>query len=255
MQRRMLVAGNWKMYTTSGEGALLVQDLADELSDYTGDVEVVVGPPFTGLKAVSTVIELDHLDMGLAAQDCHWESEGAYTGAIAPGMLTELNVDYVIIGHSERREYFGETDDTVNKKVKAVFEAGMVPIMCVGETLTTREALETDAFVRGQVTAGAAGLTAEQAASLVVAYEPIWAIGTGRTPTPESANDVARMIRATLGAMYGPPAAMQARVLYGGSVKPENAAMFFAEPDIDGGLVGGAALKADSFASIVRAAD
>jgi len=249
-----MVAGNWKMYTTSGEGAVLVQDLADALSDFDGDVEVVVGPPFTGLKAASTVIELDHLEMGLAAQDCHWEAEGAFTGAIAPRMLKDLRVDYVIVGHSERREYFGETDETVNKKVKAVFAAGMVPIMCVGETLETREALETDSFVRGQVVAGATGLTPEQADQLVIAYEPIWAIGTGRTPTPESANDVARMIRATVGAMYGPPTAMKVRVLYGGSVKPENAKMFFAEPDVDGGLVGGAALKADSFAEIVRAA-
>lgn len=250
----MLVAGNWKMYTTSGEGAILVQDLADELSDLDGEVEVVVGPPFTGLKAVSTVIELDHLEIGLAAQDCHWEAEGAFTGAIAPRMLLDLHVDYVIVGHSERREYFGETDETVNRKVKAVFEAGMVPIMCVGETLVTREALETDPYVRGQVTAGAAGLTPEQAERLVIAYEPIWAIGTGRMPTPESANDVARMIRATIGAMYGPPVAVKMRILYGGSVKPENAKMFFSEPDVDGGLVGGAALKADSFAGIVRAA-
>ncbi len=254
MERRMLVAGNWKMYTTAGEGAVLVQDLADELSSFDGDVEVVVGPPFTGLKTVSTVIELDHLEMGLAAQDCHWESEGAFTGAVAPRMLVDLRVDYVIVGHSERREYFGETNETVNKKVKAVYSAGMVPIMCVGETLATRDALETDSFVRDQVMAGAAGLTPEQAEQLVVAYEPIWAIGTGRTPTPESANDVARMIRATIGAMYGPPVAMKVRVLYGGSVKPENARMFFAEPDVDGALVGGAALKADSFADIVRAA-
>ncbi|MBN2405182.1 MAG: triose-phosphate isomerase [Coriobacteriia bacterium] len=254
MERRMLVAGNWKMYTTAGEGAVLVQDLADELSSFDGDVEVVVGPPFTGLKTVSTVIELDHLEMGLAAQDCHWESEGAFTGAIAPRMLVDLRVDYVIVGHSERREYFGETNETVNKKVKAVYSAGMVPIMCVGETLATRDSLETDSFVRDQVLAGAAGLTPEQAEQLVVAYEPIWAIGTGRTPTPESANDVARMIRATIGAMYGPPVAMKVRVLYGGSVKPENARMFFAEPDVDGALVGGAALKADSFTDIVRAA-
>jgi triosephosphate isomerase len=169
-------------------------------------------------------------------------------------MLTELRCRYVIVGHSERREYFGETNETVNKKVRAVFDAGMVPIMCCGETLVTREALETESFVRTQVTEGAAGLSAAEAASLVVAYEPIWAIGTGRTPTPEAANDVARSIRATIGAMYGPPAAMAARVLYGGSVKAENARMFFAEPDIDGGLVGGAALNADSFADIAKAA-
>jgi triosephosphate isomerase len=254
MDRRMMIAGNWKMYTTSGEGAVLVQDLARELYDVTGTVDVVVCPPFTGLRAVSTVIELDNLSIGLGAQDMHWVAEGAYTGAIAPRMLTELRCGYVIIGHSERREFFGETDETVNRKVHAAFAAGMTPIMCCGETLVTREALQTDAFVRAQVMAGAVGLTDEQAVRLIIAYEPIWAIGTGRTPTPEAANDVARGIRATVGAMYGPPAAMTIRVLYGGSVKPENAKMFFAEPDIDGALVGGAALKADSFAGIVRAA-
>ncbi|MDI6901499.1 MAG: triose-phosphate isomerase [Anaerosomatales bacterium] len=254
MSRRMLVAGNWKMYTTSGEGATLVQDVADLLEMLDVEAEVAVCPPFTGLKAVSTLIELDHLTIALGAQDCHWESEGAYTGAIAPRMLADLRCSYVIVGHSERREYFGETDETVNKKVRAVFDAGMTPIMCVGESLAVREALETEAFVRQQVRIGAEGLTPEQAARLVVAYEPIWAIGTGRTPTPEAANDVARSIRATLGAVYGPPVAMQVRVLYGGSVKPENAKMFFEEPDVDGGLIGGAALKADSFVDIVKAA-
>jgi triosephosphate isomerase len=254
MKRRMLVAGNWKMYTTSGEGAVLVEDLAELVRDDWDDVEVAVCPPFTGLRALSTLIELDALNIALGAQDCHWEADGAFTGAIAPRMLTELRCDYVIVGHSERREMFGDTDETVNKKVAAVYGAGMVPIMCVGETLAIREALETDAFVRSQVLQGAAGLTPEQAAQLVIAYEPIWAIGTGRTPTPEAANDVARSIRATVGAMYGPPAAMQVRVLYGGSVKPENARMFFDEPDVDGALVGGAALKADSFAAIVKAA-
>lgn len=252
----MMVAGNWKMYTTSGEGAVLVQDIAEELERELDDnaLDVVVCPPFTGIKAASTVIELDRLNMGLGAQDMFWEAEGAFTGAISARMLTELRCTHVIIGHSERREFFAETDETVNKKVRAVFDAGMTPIMCCGETLATRDALETDTFVRAQVMAGAAGLSAEEAAQLVIAYEPIWAIGSGRTPTPEAANDVARNIRATIGAMYGPPAAMQVRVLYGGSVKPENAAMFFAEPDIDGALVGGAALKADSFSAIAKAA-
>jgi len=254
MDRRMLVAGNWKMFTTSGEGAILLSGLADLVRDDWDEVEVAVCPPFTGLKAVSTAIEIDRLRIALGAQDVYWESEGAYTGAIAPRMLAELGCAYVIVGHSERREYFGETNETVNRKVKAVFAAGMVPIMCVGESLATREALETDSFVRTQVTEGASGLDTEDAARLVVAYEPIWAIGTGRTPTPEAANDVARSIRATIGAMYGPPAAMQVRVLYGGSVKAENASMFFSEPDIDGGLVGGASLDATSFAGIVKAA-
>ena len=254
MDRRMLIAGNWKMYTTSGEGVILIQDLTELVRDHWDSVEVVVCPPFTGLKAASTVIEIDRLTIGLGAQDVHWEDEGAFTGAIAPRMLAELRCDYVIIGHSERREYFGETDETVNRKVKATFAAGMTPIMCCGETLDTRENMETESFVRGQVVSGAADLSAEQAARLVIAYEPIWAIGTGRTPTPEAANDVCRTIRATIGAMYGPLAAMSCRILYGGSVKPENAKMFFAEPDIDGALVGAAALKADSFADVVKAA-
>jgi len=254
MDRRMLVAGNWKMFTTSGEGVVLVQDLADLVSEVWDDVEVAVCPPFTGLKAISTLIELDRLTIKLGAQDMHWESEGAFTGAIAPRMLNELRCDYVIIGHSERREFFGETNETINRKVRAAYAAGLAPIMCCGETLATREALETESFVRTQVMEGAAGLSAAEAATLVIAYEPIWAIGTGRTPTPEAANDVCRTIRATIGAMYGPPAAMAVRVLYGGSVKAENAKMFFGEPDIDGGLVGGAALKADSFADIVKAA-
>ena len=254
MGRRMLVAGNWKMYTTSGEGALLASAVANLASDDWDDVEVAVCPPFTGLKALSTEIEVDQLHLSLGAQDVFWETEGAYTGAIAPRMLAELRCDYVIVGHSERREFFGETNDTVNRKVKAVFAAGMVPIMCVGESLAMREARETESFVRTQVMQGAADLDPADAARLVIAYEPIWAIGTGHTPTPEAANDVARSIRATVGAMYGSPAAMQVRILYGGSVKAENASMFFAEPDIDGGLVGGASLDAGSFAGIVKAA-
>jgi triosephosphate isomerase (EC 5.3.1.1) len=182
MSRRMLVAGNWKMHTTSGEGATLVQDIADLLEMLDVEAEVAVCPPFTGLKSVSTLIELDHLTIALGAQDCHWEPEGAYTGAIAPRMLADLRCSYVIVGHSERREYFGETDETVNRKVRAIFDAGMTPIMCVGESLAVREALETEAFVRQQVRVGAEGLTPEQAARLVVAYEPIWAIGTGAHP-------------------------------------------------------------------------
>jgi triosephosphate isomerase (TIM) len=252
--RTPMVAGNWKMYTTSGEGAVLVDHVQDLISDAWDRVDVVVCPPFTGLKAISTIIELDRLSIGLGAQDVHWEEEGAFTGAVAPRMLAELRCGYCIVGHSERRQYFGETDETVNRKVHALFKHGIEPIMCCGESLDTYDAGETESFVRSQVRAGLAGLTADQASALIVAYEPIWAIGTGRTPVPEKANDVARMIRATIGAMYGPPAAMAARVLYGGSVKPENAAVFFSEPDIDGALVGGAALSAPAFADIVHAA-
>jgi triosephosphate isomerase (TIM) len=252
--RTPMVAGNWKMYKTSGEGAVLVQDIAEVVTDAWDDVECVVCPPFTAIKAVSTLIELDHLTLGLGAQDVFWEEEGAYTGAIAPRMLEELRCDYCIVGHSERREFFGETNETVNKKVLALLRHGIKPIVCCGESLGTYEAGQTTDFVRTQIREGVAGLTPEQAGSLVIAYEPIWAIGTGHTPTPEKANDVARMIRATVGAMYGPPAALTCRVLYGGSVKPENAALFFSEPDIDGALVGGAALKAESFSDIVHAA-
>jgi len=254
MARRPMVAGNWKMHKTAGEGAILTQRIEPLVSGFWDDVEVVVCPPFTALKSVSTVIELDRLTMGLGAQDVHWEAEGAYTGAISTRMLVDLRCDYVIVGHSERREFFGETDETVNKKAHAVFAAGMVPIVCVGEPLAVREADETEQYVRAQVRAAIEGLSAEDAARLVIAYEPIWAIGTGRTPTPEGANDVARSIRATIGATFGQPAAMTMRVLYGGSVKPENASMFFAEPDIDGALVGGASLEAEPFAAICEAA-
>jgi triosephosphate isomerase (TIM) len=257
-ERRPMVAGNWKMYTRSrrgpGQGTILVQETDQLIESVWDEVEVVFAPPFTGLYPLSTLIELDGPHIKLGAQDVYWEDEGAFTGEVSPVMLADLGVDYVIVGHSERREFFGETDETVNKKVKAVFTHGMTPILCCGEDLDQHEAGETEAFVASQVRNGSAGLTSEQAAALVVAYEPIWAIGTGRTAVPEDANDVSRTIRATIGALFGPPAAMSMRVLYGGSVKPENAAMFFSEPDIDGALVGGAALNAASFADIVRAA-
>lgn len=253
-ERTPLIAGNWKMYKTAGEAAILVQDLDELVTGVYNRVEVAVCPPFTALKSASTVIELDKLDMKLGAQDVFWESEGAYTGEVSPRMLADLRCDYVIVGHSERRQYFGETDETVNKKAKAVYAADMVPIVCVGESLATHEAGATEDFVRAQVRGGLEGLPPEQAARIVVAYEPIWAIGTGHTAIPESANDVSRTIRATVGAMFGPPAAQTMRVLYGGSVKPENAASFFAEPDVDGALVGGASLEAKVFAEIVRAA-
>jgi triosephosphate isomerase len=252
--RTPMVAGNWKMFTTSGEGAILIDRVQDVVSDVWDQVDIVACPPFTGLKAASTIIELDHLRIGLGAQDVHWEEEGAFTGAIAPRMLVDLRCGYCIVGHSERRQMFGETDETVSKKVHALLKHNIAPIVCCGESLELYEAGKTAEFVRGQIRAGLDGLTGAQAAAMIVAYEPIWAIGTGHTPTPEKANDVCRMIRATIGAMYGPEAASTARVLYGGSVKPENAAMFFSEPDIDGALVGGAALKADTFSDIVHAA-
>ena len=254
MSRKPMIAGNWKMHKTSGEGAILVQNIDERVEPYWNRVDVVICPPFTGLKAASTVIELDRLEIGLGAQNVHWEPEGAFTGEISVRMLKELRCDYCIVGHSERRQMFGETDETVNLKVKALFASGITPIMCVGESLETRDAGDTESYVRAQVKAGLEGITAEQAASLVIAYEPIWAIGTGRTPTPESANDVCRSIRATVGALFGPPAAMALRVLYGGSAKPENLGLFMAEPDIDGALIGGAALDAASFGAMVATA-
>ncbi len=254
MGRTPMIAGNWKMFKTSGEGAILVQNLEELVSPYADRVDVVVCPPFTALKSVSVVIELDRVDIGLAAQNVHWEADGAYTGEISTRMLKELRCGYCVVGHSERREMFGDTNETVNKKVRALFEAGITPIMCCGESLETRDAGETDAFVREQVRAGLEGITAEQAATIVIAYEPIWAIGTGRTPTPEAANDVCRGIRATVGALFGQPAAIQMRVLYGGSAKPENIGLFMPEPDIDGALIGGAALDADSFSRMVAVA-
>jgi triosephosphate isomerase len=251
-----MIAGNWKMYKTPGEAAALAQQIDDLLGDdraLTDAVEAVVCPPFVDLKAVATVIEFDASALGLAAQNVYWETEGAFTGEVSPAMLADIGCTYCVVGHSERREMFGETDEGVNRKVEALFAVGITPIMCCGETLETRDAGDTESWVRGQVRDGLDGISAEQAAQVVIAYEPIWAIGTGRTPTPEAANDVCRSIRATVGAIFGPPAALQVRVLYGGSAKPENIALFMPEPDIDGALVGGAALVADSFFRMVKA--
>ena len=253
--RKPMMAGNWKMFKTAGQGAILMQDLEERISPVWDRVEIVVCPPFIALKSVSTVIELDRLRVGLAAQNVHWEPDGAFTGEVSVPMLKDLRCDYCLVGHSERREMFGETDETVSKKVKALLASDIVPIVCVGESLETRDAGETDSFVREQVRGALDGITAEQAASIVIAYEPIWAIGTGRTPTPEAANDVARSIRATVGAMFGQPAAISARILYGGSAKPSNIALFMPEPDIDGALIGGASLEAESFAEMATVAE
>jgi len=185
--RKIMVAGNWKMYKTAGEAAILVQNLEDIAHDYALDAEVVVAPPFTALHSVSNVIAFDHPDIELAAQDMFWEEEGAYTGEISPRMLVDLEVAYVIVGHSERRQYFGESDETVNRKALAVFAHGMTPILCCGETLETREAGQTEDFIAGQIRSGLAGIAPGDATNLIIAYEPIWAIGTGKTATPEMA--------------------------------------------------------------------
>lgn len=254
MARKAMVAGNWKMFKTGGEGAILVTKLDTIAEEYGDDVDIVVAPPFTALNSVSNALMLDKLNMKLAAQNVFYEKEGAYTGEIAPRMLKDLEVSYVILGHSERREYFNESDEMINRKVHAVLDEGMLPILCCGESDATRESGRTISFIENQIRAGLAGLDANAARDIVVAYEPIWAIGTGKTPTPAMAEEVTSSIRATLNDLFGEAVGEGIRILYGGSVKPENAALFFAEPNIDGALVGGAALSVEGFSPIIKAA-
>ena len=250
--RKDLIVGNWKMNATHLEAIQMVQKLSYRLDhgDYQR-VDVGVCPPFTALRSVQTVIETDHLQIRLGAQNVFWEEGGAYTGEIAPGMLAALSVSLVIVGHSERREIFGETNEDVNRKVKAVLAAGMTPILCCGETEGEREAGVTEEKVGSQVRAGLAGLTPEQIAGMVVAYEPIWAIGTGRTASDDDAGAMATFVRATIADVAG-DAADSTRILYGGSMNPGNVAGLMAKKDIDGGLVGGASLDPDTFASVIR---
>ena len=250
--RKDLIVGNWKMNATHLETIQMVQKLSYRLdvADYQR-VDVAVCPPFTALRSAQTVIETDHLQIGLGAQNVFWEESGAYTGEIAPPMLAALSVSYVIIGHSERRELFGETNEDTNRKVKAVLAAGMTPILCCGETEEEREAGVTEDKVGSQVRAGLAGLTPEQIAAMVVAYEPIWAIGTGRTASDDDAGAMASFVRTTIADIAG-DASESTRILYGGSMNPGNVAGLMAKKDIDGGLVGGASLDPDTFASVVR---
>jgi triosephosphate isomerase len=253
LARRPLIAGNWKMHKTHLEGVQLTQKLAWALSSEDTDaVEVVVCPPFTALRSVGTLIEGDRLPIGLGAQDCHPEPQGAFTGEVSAPMLAKLGCAYVIVGHSERRQHFGETDELVNRKAMAVLGAGMRPIVCVGETLEQREAGQTAAVVQGQVRGSLAGLGGEQVAGLVVAYEPVWAIGTGRAATADDAQETIALIRGTVAEAAGGSAADELRIQYGGSVKAGNAEELAAKPDVDGALVGGASLDADEFALIVK---
>ena len=246
--RTPIIAGNWKMYKTSGSA----KDLVDALKEHIGQedrVQVVVCPTFTALAAVGPLLAGTRIALG--AQDLFWLDEGAYTGEVSAPMLLDLGCKYVVIGHSERRQHFGETDENVQKKTQAALAHGLIPIVCVGETLAQRGAGETTSFVRSQVLRGLADL-GDKAREVVVAYEPIWAIGTGRTTTGNDANEVIMMIRATLAEIYGRETAEAIRILYGGSVKPGNIKEFMAYPDIDGALVGGASLEASSFVPIVR---
>jgi triosephosphate isomerase len=251
--RKPLISGNWKMHHNHLEAIQVTQKLSYRLqaADYQA-VDVSVHPAFTALRSVQVVLESDNIPIALGAQNCYWEDKGAFTGEVSPPMLAKLNVSYVIVGHSERRELFGETDEAVNKKVKAVVAAGMTPIMCVGETLEEREAGATESKVSGQVTAGLAGVAAAQVASMVLAYEPIWAIGTGRNATPDDAQATIATIRSVVASVQDGATAAAVRIQYGGSVKPTNAAELMAQPDIDGALVGGASLDPDDFARIVR---
>ncbi|MDQ1376555.1 MAG: triosephosphate isomerase [Acidimicrobiaceae bacterium] len=251
--RRPFISGNWKMHHTHLDAIAMVQKLSYLLTDADYQaVDVSIHPAFTALRSIQTVLDADQIPIALGAQNCHWESKGAYTGEISPLMLAKLNVAWVIVGHSERRQLFGETDGWVNRKAKAVFAAGMTPIVCCGETLEERQAGSTESRCLGQVSAGLEGLTAEQVAALVIAYEPIWAIGTGVVATPDDAQAVIGAIRVEVGRLHGAGAAAAVRIQYGGSVKPGNIAELMAQPDIDGALVGGASLEAEDFSRLVR---
>ncbi|HJQ71815.1 MAG TPA: triose-phosphate isomerase [Actinomycetota bacterium] len=252
-ERTPMIAANWKMHKTHLESIQAVQKLSYLLDRKDAErVEVVVCPAFTALRSVQTLIDSDRLPYGLGAQDVHPEDEGAFTGAVAGPMLAALDVAYVIVGHSERRQLFGEDDATVNRKVKAVIRNGMAPIVCVGETLEERESGGTETKVTEQVRRAFDGIDAAAAARSVVAYEPIWAIGTGRNAEPTDAGQVVEVIRATLADRVSPEVAGGVRVLYGGSVTPGNIREFMAHPEIDGALVGGASLDPESLALIAR---
>ncbi|MCC6098385.1 MAG: triose-phosphate isomerase [Coriobacteriaceae bacterium] len=252
--RNRMIAGNWKMNKTYTEGVVLAQGLAKELADGTGDVDVVVCPPSVDLKGVAEVIEQEKAPFALGAQNVYWEESGAYTGETAPDMLTNIGATYCIIGHSERRGYFHETDEEINKKAKALMAHGIVPISCCGEPLEVREAGKHVEFVVDQIKKDTEGLKIDDPSKYVVAYEPIWAIGTGKTATADDAQEVCGAIRKTLAEIFGKETADGIRVLYGGSAKPNNVAGFLEKEDVDGALVGGASLKADSFAAMVKAA-
>ena len=247
--RTPLIAGNWKMFKTVHEAVVFVKELRPLVKD-VADVEIVVGPPFTAIHAVAEAAR--NSNVGVAAQDMHWEREGAFTGEVSAAMIAEAGAEYVIIGHSERRRLFGETDAIVNRKTAAAITAGLTPIVCVGETLEEREANETEARVLGQIRAAFEGLTPEKIAALVVAYEPIWAIGTGRTATSADAQDVCAAIRGCVAEIAGSEAADEVRIQYGGSVKASNIAELIAQPDIDGALVGGASLDPDEFSHVCK---
>jgi len=249
MERRPFMAGNWKMHLLASEAEALVRALLAGLKGVEA-VDIAVAPAFPYLVPLARM--LSGTPVGLAAQNLHWESQGAYTGEVSPNMLRDVGCRYVIVGHSERRQFFHETDETVNKRLKAALAAGLVPIFCVGETLEERKKGRTGAVVERQVRGGLQGIALHEPGQAVVAYEPVWAIGTGETATPEQAQAVHAAIRGLLKTLYGAEVALGMRIQYGGSVKPENVRELMGQPDIDGALVGGASLKAESFLKIVQ---
>ncbi|CAN5235932.1 triose-phosphate isomerase [soil metagenome] len=253
MSRTPIIAGNWKMHLDHLEAIQLVQNLAYHLerADYEAS-ELVVCPSFTSLRSIQTLIEGDRLELRLGAQDCHWEADGAFTGAVSVGMLARLKVAYVLCGHSERRQLFNETDEITNRKVRAVLAADLSPILCVGETLEQREADRAGEVVLAQLRGSLADVGADALERMVVAYEPVWAIGTGRTATPADADEMCGVVRRTIAEDFGEPVADGLRVLYGGSVKPGNVAELMRRSEIDGALVGGASLDPEDFAVICR---
>ncbi|GIO14875.1 triosephosphate isomerase [Cohnella xylanilytica] len=250
MSRTPIIAGNWKMFKTVSEAVAFVNDVKGKAE--VAGVESVICAPYTALPALAEAVKGTSLKIG--AQNLHFEDNGAFTGEISGVMLKDLGVDYVIVGHSERRQYFNETDETVNKKLHAAFKHGIVPILCVGEKLEEREAGKTNEVNRVQTEAAFAGLTAEQAAQVVIAYEPIWAIGTGKSSTATDANDAISYIRSVVSGLYGAEVAAKVRIQYGGSVKPNNVAEYLGQSDIDGALVGGASLEPASYVALVEGA-
>ncbi len=249
--RRKIIAGNWKMNKLRSEAVELVKGLIPLVADVR-DVDIVVCPVYVSLSTVYDLIKDTNIALG--AQDCFWEEKGAYTGEVSAPMLKDVGASYVVIGHSERRQYFGETDEWVNKKTRAALKAGLTPIVCVGERLEEREVGRTIDVISRQLEGGFAGFDKGQIGGCVIAYEPVWAIGTGKTATPEQAQEVHSFIRGWLKDNYGEEVADKVRIQYGGSVKPANARSLLTQPDIDGALVGGASLKAEDFAEIVKAA-
>jgi len=250
--RKPFIAGNWKMNMDHMEAIKFVQDISYELANKKNECDICLCPPFTALRSVKNIIDSDNLDFYLGSQNMHWEEKGAYTGEISPLMLMSLKIDYVIVGHSERRQYFAETNETVNKKVKSAFSHDLKPIMCIGEPLKIRESGKEKEFVLEQLVECLNGIEPKDVAGLTVAYEPIWAIGTGKTATPDDAGDMCHAIRGKIAGLYDKKTSEMTRIQYGGSVKPHNIAELMALPDIDGALVGGASLKVKDFAAIIN---